>query len=233
MGQRSQFYVQFLCEDRENKELKENLSAMHLQWSWGWYSIQRAKQLLDFIKKDTTNNKYSLFKGGSFEKAKEVRNIIYNLTQLNLELGSFVKGIDLVYEELEMQFVNEYDGKGEDYTILREMARDSILYNKKDLLFQADKHYTINPFYQDNNDGMLLITIDKNGKIKYAFDKLQADEYRPITAEEYYKDYKKWDEEEFDEEDKKAVQEMIEFVGSFELLTAEEMQQVFDKQYEW
>lgn len=231
MGQRSQFYVQFLNEDRENKELKENLSAMHLQWSWGWYSIQRAKQLLDFIQKETKNNNYSMFTGKGFETAKHTRDVVYGLTQLNLEIGSFVRGIDLVYEELEMKFINEYYGKGEDYTILREMARDSILYDKKDLLFQADKHYTINPFEQDNNDGIVLITIDKDGKIKYAFDLLQANEHRPITAKEYYEEYSQYDE--LDEEEKKEVAEMIEFVDSFELLTKEDMEQVFNKQYEW
>ncbi|MBP3708289.1 MAG: hypothetical protein J6J36_06755 [Clostridia bacterium] len=231
MGQRSQFYVQFMTN--KNEVITENLSAMHLQWSWGWYSIQRAKQLLDFIQKETKEERYSMFRGGSYNSAKEVREVIYDLTQLNLEIGTFVKGIDLVYEELEMKFTNEYDGKGEDYTILREMARDSIIYNKKDLLFNADKHYRINPFEQDNNDGIVVIAIDKDGKIKYAFDKLQANEFMPITAEEYYKDYKKWDEEQFDEEDKKSVKEIIEFVDSFELLTAEELEQIFNKDYEW
>lgn len=229
MGQRSQFYVQFI-NGYEQEERKENLSAMHLQWSWGWYSIQRAKQLLDFIQKEVKDT-FSMFKGGGFQSAKETRDVIYGLTQINLEIGSFVKGCDLVYEEIEDKFTTEFDGKGEDYLTLRDMCRDSVIYNKKDLLFNADKHYSINPFVQDNNDGIVVIKVYNDGKIKYAFDLLQADEYRPITAKEYYKEYAEYDK--LEEEDKKQVEQMIEFVDSFELLTAEELEEIFNKQYEW
>lgn len=232
MGQRSQFYVQFI-NGHEQEERKENLSAMHLQWSWGWYSIQRAKQLLEFIQKETKNDNYSMFKGGGFQSAKETRDVIYGLTQINLEIGSFVKGCDLVYEEIENNFCEQFDGKGEDYFTLRELCRDSIIYNKKDLLFNADRHYNINPFVQDNNDGIVVIKVYNDGKIKYAFDKLRANEFVPITAKEYYKEYAEWDEKEFDAEDKKQIEQIIEFVDSFELLTAEELEEIFNKQYEW
>jgi hypothetical protein len=91
MGQRFQIYVRY--------NGGESLQAIHLQWSWGFYSIVRAAQLIDFIQ-ENMDYIYSPFKLNSICH-EDAKDIIFGLSSLNLTSKSYVKSIDLVQEKFE------------------------------------------------------------------------------------------------------------------------------------
>lgn len=205
MGQRFQVYVRY--------NGGENLFAMHLQWSWGKYSIQRAAQLLDFLKKDASQS-YSFFLKENFDmKNKGMREdyrILSALTQLNLRDGSYVGGIDLVEE------ASTYDE------------------------FESTDYVRIDPFNQDNNDGFLVIDVIEGGvdgaQIKYCFDMCEG-KFSPISANRYFE---KYEESEFDgcsewDSDDAAYYQNLEksltFIEGFELLSVAELENIFSGVY--
>ena len=80
MGQRSQLYIRY--------KNKKNLVAMHLQWNYGYYMINRTYQLLDFIGKNVKSD-YSNFKEEHFDIAnsgsrREDIEMLQNLIQMNV-----------------------------------------------------------------------------------------------------------------------------------------------------
>ena len=97
MGQRSQLYIRY--------KNKKNLVAMHLQWNYGYYMINRTYQLLDFIgknaKADYSNFREEHFDIANSETRREDIDMLQNLIQMNTTIGSYVKGIDLVKEDYE------------------------------------------------------------------------------------------------------------------------------------
>ena len=206
MGQRFQVYIRY--------NGGENLIAMHLQWCWGHYAIQRAAQLLDFIKKNTQQT-YSYFLKKSFEIksafGRDDYKILTSLIQLNLRDGTFVRGIDLIKE------ASEYDKyKDTDYVV-------------------------INPFEQDNNDGFLVIDVqEKEGEepqVKYCFDLCKEKKFTPISANRYYEKYSEDDYENYSEWDSNEIayfsnlEKTLLFVESFELLKKNELKEIFGTQY--
>lgn len=98
-----------------------------------------------------------------------------------------------------------------------------------------------NPFYADNNDGILVVDIietQEGRKIKYCFDFLE-DSFKPITAAQYYGDAT--NEESYyhsdikyqnDKEYINTVLNQIKIIDtSFELLTPSECEKIFSKTY--
>lgn len=210
MGQRSQLYIRY--------KNKKNLVAMHLQWNYGYYMINRTYQLLDYIKKNVgatfSNFKEDNFNIANNEKRREDIDILKNLIQMNTTIGSYVGGYDII--------------KGwYDYN------------NGKENVFKID------PLKEDNNNGILVIDIQENGKIKYGlsggyeeidnfkdFQMISAKTYFDLSEKSYVDDeylLVNSNKELYDE-----VQKQIEFIDSnFELLTDEEYKEIFDTTYEY
>lgn len=151
MGQRFQIYVRYAKQER--------LEAIHLQWCWGYYSIIRAKQLLDFIS-DNLQEDYSMFETG-----RDAKDAIFALSSLNLTCNSFVRGYDLQQDEI---------GSGDD------MDEDEV---------PEDFKFKINPAQQDNNDGCLIIDCkDKKVKYAFmSYEGLE--DLKCIDAKQYLKEY--------------------------------------------
>ena len=213
MGQRSQLYIRY--------RNKKTLVAMHLQWNYGFYMINRTYQLLDYIKKNVENS-YSNFKEEHFDIAnsgsyREDLDILHNLIQMNLTIGSYVGGHDLVKEAKQWG----------DYT--------------------TGDTFKIDPEFQDNNNGILVIDVLEDGTIKYGLgagpEDVGKDEvYKMTTASEYFKisqknltgEYEKYRLENCNKELYDKVLEQIEFIdNNFTLLTQEEYKDIFNQEYEY
>ena len=211
MGQRSQLYIRY--------KNKKNLVAMHLQWNYGYYMINRTYQLLDFVSKNAkaeySNLREEHFDIANSETRREDIEMLQNLIQMNTTIGSYVKGIDLVKEEYE--FCNK----------------------------DNSETFKMNPNNQDNNNGILVIDIQENGKVKYGlgggYEEVGTwvDDFQMISAKEYFKLSEKDYEDKYklknkDEELYKIVQKQIEFIdNNFELLTDEEYKEIFNTEYEY
>ena len=159
MGQRSQIYVRY----NEGK----NIVAYHLQWNWGEHMINRAWQLLEYINKNTKGS-YSCFLSNGYNWYKnDGKDILSALIQGNLEIGSFVRGHDLVAGKYEW-----------------------ALYDKHMLI----KDFRLNPDEQDNNDGFLVIDIDEVKKGDKIIPKIYVSiwngAYKKVSFEEYANEYK-------------------------------------------
>lgn len=158
MGQRSQIYIRY----NEGK----NIVAYHLQWNWGEHMINRAYQLLEYISKNTKFT-YSDFLSKSEWQKWNGKEILSALIQMNLEIGSYVGGHDLVEEQYEWD-----------------------LYDKKMVI----DTFKINPNNQDNNDGFLVIDITEVKRKDKVIPKIYASiwngNYEKVSFEEYAKDYK-------------------------------------------
>ena len=211
MGQRSQLYIRY--------KNKKNLVAMHLQWNYGFYMINRTYQLLDFIGKNAKAD-YSNFREEHFDIAnsdtrREDIDMLQNLIQMNTTIGSFVKGIDLVKEDYEWRF-----GK-EDFK----------------------ETFKMNPNFQDNNNGILVIDIQENGEVKYGlsggYEEVGNEDFKMISAKEYFrlseKDYEdKYKLKNKDEELYNEVMKQIDYIdNNFTLLTDDEYKEIFDTEYKW
>ena len=209
MGQRSQLYIRY--------KNKKNLVAMHLQWNWGYYMINRTYQLLDFISK-AIENEYNNFQEKNFDIVnigREDIDVLQSLIQMNLTIGSYVKGCDLVKEEYEFN---------EDKTTFKIIPKD-----------------------QDNNNGILVIDIQENGTIKYGLaggceeidDMKLNDDFKMINAKKYFELSEINIEEKYKLENtnKKlydTVKKQLEFIdNNFELLTDEEYKEIFESEYEF
>lgn len=241
MGQRSQVYIVH--------KKREVMVAHHLQWNWGEHMISRANQLLDYISKNVEGN-YSNFKAKNFDIAN--RNgangrddliVLASLIQMNLKIGSFVTSIDLVKEHIE--WFPKYGKEHAEQDEIQAFENGRFKMNYKN---------------QDNNDGALVIEVQEdeegNGKVKYALmNGWWGTEPKIVNATDYMKEYwegfsyyydeqvKKLSEDpqanetklkELQEEFEKEVAEvmkMIVFIDGFELLTEQELQEIFDKEY--
>lgn len=209
MGQRSQLYIRY--------KNKKNLVAMHLQWNWGFYMINRTYQLLDFISKNI-EDEYNNFQEKNFDIANRYRgdiDVLQSLIQMNLTIGSYVKGYDLVKEEYE--------------------------FNKDKTTFK------ITPKDQDNNNGILVIDIQENGTIKYGLaggceeidDMNLNDDFKMINAKKYFElseinIEEKYKLENTNKELYDTVKKQLEFIdNNFELLTDEEYKEIFESEYEF
>ena len=211
MGQRSQVYIRY--------KNKKNLVAMHLQWNYGYYMINRTYQLLDFINKNLQDT-YNNFQEENFDISNNHRediDILHNLIQFNTTIGSYVKGIDLIKEN--------YD-----------------YFNKEN-----KDTFKMIPKEQDNNNGILVIDIQENGKIKYGlaggYEEIESmnfdSDFTMINAKTYFdlsennlSDNKyKLENRNFDLYCK--VMEQIKFIDSFELLTQKEYEEIFNQEYSY
>ncbi len=212
MGQRSQIYIRY--------KNKKNLVAMHLQWNWGYYMVNRAYQLLDFIDKDMKMGNSHFMAGGKdyfylMNMRREDIDILQSLIQINLTIGSYVTGYDLVKDEFK---------------------------------FNQDKDtFKMTPKEQDNNNGILVIDIQENGVVKYGFaggiEEIRSmdlnDEFKMISAKKYFElseantmtEYKL---KNMNKELYNTVQKQIEFIDkNFKLLTDEEYKEIFASEYEF
>lgn len=242
MGQRSQHYVQF-CTNEKNEFLgiqEKGLSALHLQWCYGWFMVERMYNLLRYIKKNNDlykEDKYRTFTGEKYRTAKETRKEIYSLTQFNFESASFQCGIDLVKEELDFKYADNHKDENGDKIWYKGDIESFLNGWNGNKPSEEDLTYQIDPFRQDNNDGITIIKVEEDGTIKYAFDLLdtwETHEFRPITAKDYYKVYRSYDREHFTDKDKRDIRNKIKYIDeNFTLLTSEEVADIFNQKYKW
>ena len=209
MGQRSQIYIRY--------KNKKSIVAMHLQWNYDYYMINRTYQLLDYIKKNVSSS-YSNFKEKNFGIAnygtrKDI-DILHNLIQINTTIGSYVAGYDLIDNEF----------KNEDKTTFKLTPKD-----------------------EDNNNGILVIDIQETGKIKYGLaggyeeieDMSFDDDFKMINAKTYFElsEMNKYKEYKLENQDKELYEEVlkqIDFIdNNFELLTDKEYKEIFNTEYEY
>lgn len=159
MGQRSQIYVRY----NDGK----NIVAYHLQWNWAEHMINRAWQLLDYINKNVKDTYSELLTSGYDLGKHNGKEFLSALIQMNLHLGSYVKGIDLVKEQY-----------------------DWDLYDKKMVI----DTFKINPNNQDNNDGFLVIDITETKRkdkiIPHIYASIWNGKYKQVKFEEYAQEYK-------------------------------------------
>ena len=223
MGQRSQIYIRY--------KNKKNIVAVHLQWNYGYYMINRTYQLLDFIKKNIQSN-YSNFKEEHFDISngdrREDLNILHTLIQLNTTIGSYVAGVDLVKEEYEWMWG-------------RTDSEPKELADLKDT-------FIIEPCRQDNNNGILVIDIQEDGTIKYGlaggYEEIEGmkfnDDFKMINAKTYFElseknysgEYEEYKLINKDKELYEKVMDQIDFIDSnFTLLTDEEYHEIFSNEY--
>lgn len=199
---------------------EKNLVGMHLQWNYGHYMINRAYQLLDFISKNLSDD-FSHFQERTFDVAnlghRYDLEILHSLIQINTTIGSYVKGIDLIKEEY------EWDDR---------MIKET---------------FKMTPANQDNNNGILVIDIRPDGKIKYGFgggieevDSMQlGDDFKMINATDYFGLSEQAKSEEYklskvDKELYETVLNQVAYIDSnFELLTDKEYKEIFDKEYRY
>ena len=215
MGQRSQLYIRY--------NNKKSLVAMHLQWNYGYYMINRTYQLLKYINKNI-QHEFNNFQEKNFDYAnhnttREDIDILHNLIQMNLTIGSYVKGWDLVKEEYEwLKEKNEFT-----------------------------ETFKMIPKNQDNNNGILVIDIGENGTIKYGLglgyedkeDMTYDDDFSMVSANEYFiaserncdSQYKlkNSNKELYDE----TIEEIKYIEDNFELLTDEEYKEIFETEYKY
>lgn len=210
MGQRSQVYIRY--------KNKKKLVAIHLQWNFGYYMINRTYQLLDFISKNLKSS-YNNFQEENFDISNNYSqdiDILHNLIQFNTTIGSYVKGIDLIKEN--------YD-----------------YFNKEN-----KDTFKMIPKKQDNNNGILVIDIQENGKIKYGlaggYEEIESmdfdSDFTMINAKTYFNLSENCIDNEYKLENRNydlycKVMEQIRFIDNFELLTQEEYEEIFNQEYSY
>lgn len=206
MGMRSQLYIRY----KNGKKMV----AMHLQWNYGYYMINRTYQLLEYLNKNVRDCGYSNFKEEHFDTmnfSDEDIKILHSLIQMNLTIGSFVNGHDLI--------------------------EDMYKYN------QRQEKFILDPKEMDNNNGILVIDIKEDGKIKYGlacgyedigngnFDMITAKEYFDVSQDNCSDEYKliNTNKELYDK-----VLKQVEYIdNNFELLTQDEYDEIFKKEYSY
>ena len=207
MGQRSQLYIRY--------KNGKNLVAMHLQWNYGYYMINRTYQLLDYISKNI-RSEYNNFKEQHFDIAnnkstREDIDILQNLIQMNTTIGSYVSGWDLVKEEL------EYGDNG-------------------------IETFKMNPYKQHNNNGILVIDIKEDGTIKYGlgggYEEVGNEDYDMISARKYFELSEKNYENKYklvnsNKDLYNKVMEELDIIDTFEVLTNEEKDEIFNTEYKY
>ena len=166
MGQRFQVYVQYTTKDTQTDDIRQALIPLHLQWSYGAYSVIRADQLLRYIYK----NIYGDDEYGS-KALKEEANHRSDFIHEPLRGDSARKTVRALLE------VNQKTGSYQHTTLL--VDPDDF----------SSETYTIDPTGQDNNDGCLIVKVSEDGVIKYGFysyDMLNEEiDTDPISAEAY------------------------------------------------
>lgn len=202
MGQRFQVAYITKCKgygENEGKELIEK-QDFHLQWCWGYYSIIRAHQILNHFEEEL-NDDYSIAR--SDYRKDELDDVFHCLLSVNNLFHSYVRS-------------SKYD---------------------------EDGGFTENPFDYDNNDGIFLVDL-RGSKPKYCFGYFSYDsDWNGIeitNATGYMKHYEYLTEgRDFDKMSKESRKELIEMdikirvmvneIDTFELMTKEEVCQMYDE----
>jgi len=133
--------------------------------------------------------------------------IFRDLTEINLVSCSLVAGHDLMEE-----------APGYDKWRL-----------EQDKLRRIPKTIEMDPLAQDNNDGFLVVQAAEH-EVRYAFCK-DASAIEPVSAAEYLKGYRD-DLDRWEPQDRATVEAMVEDLDGYELLSKEDIEQIFQKHYD-
>ena len=141
--------------------------------------------------------------GENLYYSDKAKEALKTLIQLNLTTGEFQFGHDLILEEFKY-----FNKENKDY-------------------------FKINPKQQDNNNGILIIDIQDNGKIKYGFavgyeGETKDDAFNIISARKYGVAYQDC----ANEKDMFVAEQQVKFIdNNFELLTQADYNEIFNQEY--
>ena len=212
MGQRFQIFA--ITSDNDGNSYTH---GYHLQWCWGRHTISRLHQMLKFGEEDCERDYGDLNKGMC--SIHETKSLIHSLISLNIYNNSFVYAGDLE---------NDFDNDD----------------NKKEGIYDS-------PFEFDNNDGVFIIDyrgnrpkfalfksdyIDKKEE-RFGFIKCNALEYLNYYCDnnikEGLKDSVICDSDEDEEKEYEKIyndyMKMIRYIDSFETLSEEDIDNIFNK----
>ena len=164
-----------------------------------------------------------------------------------------VKSIKIIPEKIEIRInsapnnvrpLKYYSNK--QIATTEEKFRENILYllkdidggelalsNNKENSKENKDYFKINPKQQDNNNGILIIDIQDNGKIKYGFavgyeGETKDDAFNIISARKYGVAYQDC----ANEKDMFVAEQQVKFIdNNFELLTQADYNEIFNQEY--
>lgn len=210
MGQRFQIYAirdkEYWGDVNGNREkIKEQtLTALHLQWCWGHFSIIRANQLLRFFEKDLKNS-YPVSKsdydypvsckdGDNNGYFNEFDLALNALSSLNLENGTYVSA---TLEDLKNPL---YGDNNDGFLVLdlrKEKPRFTFGYfkycdNKANLNFNKDgaafisalEYLDIYSSENDENDKEYIEVVKLAKKLDEDFEKIDISEWNELFLSE-------------------------------------------------
>lgn len=200
----------------------KSLVAYHLQWCWGTYAINRVYQLLDFISKNLEDT-YSNFVSEHFETVNR---------------GKYREDKRILEGLIQMNI-----------TCGSYVAGIDLVKEEKEYQEEPSEKFKINPRKQDNNNGIIVIDISNDRKIKYGMTvgyegEGKYKEFQIVNARQYMEAY----QGELDyikrnvktEEDNKeylellaTIEKQLVFTEDFEVITQAEFEAMFNKSYKY
>ena len=200
----------------------KSLVAYHLQWCWGTYAINRVYQLLDFISKNLRDD-YNNFTSENFDITNRGR----------------VRADKKILEGLIQM----------NMTAGSYVAGIDLVKEQSEYADTPSETFKINPEQQDNNNGIIVIDISNDKKIKYGmtvgyegegnhkeFEITSAREYMNAYQGEldYYKEHIKTEKDNEDYLELLAtIEKQLIFTEDFEVMTQAEYKAIFNKAYKF
>lgn len=200
----------------------KSLVAYHLQWCWGRYAINRVYQLLDFIDKNLKDT-YSNFTSDKFDISNR---------------GKYREDKRILESLIQMNITEGSYVAGID-----------LVKEEQEFAKEPSETFKINPRKQDNNNGIIVIDITNDRKIKYGMTvgyegEGKYKEFEIVNARQYMEayqgdlDYIK--ENLKTEEDNKwylellaTIEKQIVFTEDFEVMTQQEFENMFNQEYKY
>lgn len=200
----------------------KSLVAYHLQWCWGRYAINRVYQLLDFISKNLRSD-YNNFASEYFETTNR---------------GKYREDKRILEGLIQMNI-----------TCGSYVAGIDLVKEQKEFDDDLSETFKINPEKQDNNNGIIVIDISNDRKIKYGMTvgyegEGKYKEFQIVSARQYMEAYQSEldyiKEHSKTEEDNKEYLELLAelekqlvFTEDFEVMTQAEFTAMFNKTYKY
>lgn len=200
----------------------KSLVAYHLQWCYGRFAINRVYQLLDFINKNLKDS-YSNFVDDHFEITNR---------------GEYREDKRILESLIQMNM-----------TAGSYVAGIDLVKEEQEFADTPSETFKINPKKQDNNNGIIVIDIGNDRKIKYGMTvgyegEGKHKEFEIVSAREYMEAYQgdldyikeniktEKDKEEYLEL-LATIEKQLIFTEDFELLTQKEFEDMFKQEYKY
>lgn len=200
----------------------KSLVAYHLQWCYGRFAINRIYQLLDFISKNLKDT-YSNFTNEHFEITNR---------------GEYREDKRILESLIQMNM-----------TAGSYVAGIDLVKEEQEFADTPSETFKINPEKQDNNNGIIVIDISNDRKIKYGMTvgyegKGKHKEFEIVSAREYMEAYQSdldyIKENIKTEKDKEeylellaTIEKQLIFTEDFEVMTQQEFEDMFKQEYKY